>query len=81
MPLTEILEHGAGSAEQASSSICHEKYILFAASKYCQKNQEEWAEQTSAQNFSSAFSVTEILLTVLPQALEGAMGCITSGAL
>lgn len=56
--------------------IYHEKYILFAVTG---KNKHEvLALQASAESFTSDFNVTEMLLTVLPLALESARGHITS---
>lgn len=59
--------------------IYHEKYILFAVTRYWQNKHEVWALQASAESFTSDFNVAEMLLAVLPLALQGAMGHITPG--
>lgn len=50
---------------------------MFADTRYCQNKHKLWALQASAESFTSVFNVVELLLTVLPLTLQGAMGHIT----
>lgn len=77
MPLAKMLEHGGEKCWAVSEQWHHEKCILFAV---CWQNKHEvCALQASAKSFTSDFNMAETLLTVLPLALQSAMGHIALG--